>query len=103
MNIAVIATLIYGSLTLVGGILGYTKARSLPSLISGVISGVVLLGAAILQTQGIIGAKWLASALIILLIIVFIVRWLKTKKIMPAGIMVVVGVICLVLILQSAN
>ncbi|MGK7942995.1 MAG: TMEM14 family protein [Microcystaceae cyanobacterium] len=99
LSSSVIATLIYGILTLVGGIIGYLTARSRPSLISGLISGLLLIGTAILQLQGALWAKWLAVGLTVLLIAVFLFRWRKTKKIMPAGLMVGVGVACLVVML----
>ena len=35
--------LIFGGLTIVGGIIGYVKAGSLPSIIAGAITGVLLL------------------------------------------------------------
>jgi Transmembrane proteins 14C len=36
MNVAILATIAYGILTLVGGIIGYRQAKSQVSLISGV-------------------------------------------------------------------
>ena len=36
MTVPIIATLAYGALALLGGLLGYLKAKSKPSLISGV-------------------------------------------------------------------
>ena len=42
-------SLIYGALLLVGGVMGYTRAGSLPSLIAGAgLGGVVLLGSLML-------------------------------------------------------
>jgi uncharacterized membrane protein (UPF0136 family) len=99
LSSSVIATFIYGILTLIGGIVGYLKAKSRPSLISGLISGLLLIGAAILQFQGILWAKWLAIAVTALLIAVFLFRWRKTQKIIPAGVMVIVGVACLIVML----
>ncbi len=98
INLAVIASLIYGSLAIFGGLLGYIKVKSLPSLISGTFSGILLVIAAILQFQGIFWGKYLAIAVTLLLIVVFIIRWYKTKKVMPAGMMVIVGTACLVMI-----
>ena len=49
MNTAIIATTIYGVLLLIGGIIGYITARSKPSLISGVVSGLLLLATTFLE------------------------------------------------------
>ena len=40
----------YGVLALVGGVMGYVKAKSRASLIAGGISGLVLIGSAVLAT-----------------------------------------------------
>ena len=44
--------IIFGVLTLLGGIVGYAKAKSLPSLITGLIYGLTLLAAGILIFYG---------------------------------------------------
>lgn len=41
----------YGVLSLIGGVMGYVKAKSRASLIAGGVSGVVLLGSAALATS----------------------------------------------------
>ena len=42
---------IFGALTIIGGIIGYVKAGSLPSIIAGAITGVLLLIAASLLSS----------------------------------------------------
>ena len=49
---SIIATLIYGIVSLVGGLIGYFKAGSKVSLISGGISGILLLVCSYFQAQG---------------------------------------------------
>lgn len=44
--------IVFGILTFIGGIIGYTKAKSLPSLIVGVISGLALIAAGGLLIYG---------------------------------------------------
>jgi uncharacterized membrane protein (UPF0136 family) len=100
--IAIIATLFYGVLTLFGGVLGYVKAKSKPSLISGVVSGIILLLSGVLQLLGQTWALWLAIVVTAILVIVFIVRLVKTSKAMPAAIMIVFGVAALVIMLSEA-
>ena len=93
MNLAVAATIAYGLLAGLGGIWGYIKSRSKPSLISGCISGSLLLVAALMQSQGSSSGLWLAKVITLLLLVVFAIRLTKTKKLMPSGIMLVAGAI----------
>lgn len=91
MVIGIVAAIAYGLLALVGGVLGYTKGNSKISLISGGICGVLLIIGGVLQWQGIPWGLTLAIAVSILLIAVFIVRLIKTRKLMPATLMIVAG------------
>ena len=96
MSTAIIATLVYGLLAGFGGIWGYIKSKSKPSLISGCISGILLILAAWMQLQGYSFGLIFSQIIIALLVIVFAVRLLKTGKFMPSGIMLVAGVAALI-------
>lgn len=96
MNLAIAATIVYGLLSGLGGIWGYLKSQSKPSLISGCISGVLLLIAATMQIQGLNLGLLLSRIIVLLLAVVFTIRLVKTKKFMPSGIMLTAGVIVLV-------
>lgn len=98
-----VAAIVYGILSIVGGLLGYVKANSKVSLISGIISGLVLVASGLVQLLGVIpenpGQSWvrgIAIGVTVILTIVFVVRFQKTRKWMPAGMMVVVGVAALI-------
>ena len=95
-----IGTVFYGLLSIVGGVMGYVKSQSKVSLISGAVSGILLLILAGMMNSGKQWAVTVAVSIISLLIIVFIVRWLKTKKLIPALPMIFFGVVSLVLILS---
>ena len=99
MNLTIIAAIIYGLLALIGGIYGYLKAQSKASLISGIISGALLIFSAILQLQGQAWGLTLAIVVTGILVIVFGIRLVKTSKFMPAGLMVVLGIASLVIML----
>ncbi len=101
MNAATIATIIYAILLLLGGIMGYVSAKSKPSLISGVISGLLLCVTIILQLQQIALGLILAKIITGFLVLVFMIRLWKTRKFMPAGLMLVVSVAILVILLQT--
>lgn len=96
MDLVTLAAIGYGILAGVGGILGYTKARSQMSLISGLISGILLIIGGIAHQQNLGWGFPLSVAVTIALIAIFAVRFTKTRKFMPAGLMVVAGVLALI-------
>ena len=102
MNLGIIAAIAYGVLALFGGLMAYAKVKSKASLISGSISGSLLLVAALMQLQGFtqIGMI-LAQVITAALIVVFTIRLLKTRKFMPAGLMLVAGLVTLGIIFSS--
>src|SRR5437588_11891313 len=79
--------LIFGALTIVGGIIGYVKAGSLPSIIAGAITGVLLLIAGALLPEH--RAAGLATAFVISLLLAaqFVPKLIRPGKMMPAGLM----------------
>ena len=82
----------YGLLVLAGGVIGFVKAKSRASLIAGIVLGGLLGVAAGLLITGsavIAAALGLLSALV--LIARFLPAFMRTKKVMPAGAVVVVG------------
>lgn len=95
MNLGVLATIAYGLLNMIGGIVGYTKAGSKVSIIAGSISGLLLILSGVLQLQGQTWGLVLAAAIAALLVIVFTIRLSKTRQLMPAGLMTLLGVIAL--------
>ncbi|MFE4107330.1 TMEM14 family protein [Almyronema epifaneia] len=102
MNLGIVAAIAYGILALVGGVIGYKQAGSQVSLISGIVSGLLLILGGILQWQGVTWG-WILSLVVTgLLIVVFISRYLKTRKPMPAVLMVVAGIVALVALLNAA-
>ncbi|MEK0178608.1 MULTISPECIES: TMEM14 family protein [Microcoleus] len=88
MNLGIAAALGYGTLTLIGGIMGYVKAKSQASLISGLVSGSLLILAGIAQLMGQSWGLILAAAISAVLVVVFILRLVKTRKFMPAGMLI---------------
>ena len=92
---SIVALIVYGLVAIIGGIIGFTKSQSKASLISGSISGIGLLGSGIAAAQNQEWGKILGMAITSLLVIVFVVRLIKTQKFMPAGLMILGGVITL--------
>jgi uncharacterized membrane protein (UPF0136 family) len=93
--------LIFGALTIIGGVIGYVKAGSLPSIIAGAVTGVLLLIAGALLPEH--RAVGLATALVIslLLAVQFVPKFIRTGRTMPAGMMSILSVIGLVVALVA--
>src|SRR5205823_12983229 len=93
MGPAKIYFIVFGILTIAGGVVGYVKAGSLPSIIAGSITGVLLLVAAFLLPEH--HAVGLATAFIVSLLLAaqFVPKFVRTGRVMPAGMMSLLSVI----------
>jgi len=96
MTSSILAAFVYGLFTLLGGIMGFVKSRSQISLISGCFAGMLLLSGALAALRGNAWGLTMAMIVTAFLVIVFIGRWFKTRKVMPAGLMVGFGAIAFV-------
>ena len=87
---------VFGALTIIGGIIGYVKAGSVPSIIAGAITGLLLIIAAAILPEH--RAAGLATAFIVSLLLAgqFVPKLIRTGKVMPAGMMSILSVIGLV-------
>ncbi|HEY9760990.1 MAG TPA: TMEM14 family protein [Trichocoleus sp.] len=92
-----LAAIAYGVLAVVGGIMGYLQVQSKASLISGLVSGALLLLGGILWSRGIGAGIPLSLVVTAALVVVFIGRFRKTGKFMPAGLMIGLGAVALIL------
>jgi uncharacterized membrane protein (UPF0136 family) len=103
MNLGIIAAIAYGILAIGGGIMGYVKAKSKISLFAGVSCGILLIIAGILPLMGINWGLILASVIGTFLVITFISRLIKTRKLMPSALMIGAGVVAVgIMIYQIA-
>lgn len=84
---------IYIILLVVGGLIGFLKAKSKVSL----IMSAAFAAALSLCAAGIVFQPYMADILLALLIVVFAIRVVKTKKFMPAGLMLVITIVALAL------
>ena len=85
--------LVFGLLTIAGGVLGYVKAGSTASLVAGSISGVLLLVAAFLLPTNLLVGLTIALVVSLLLAGRFLPAYLKTGKLMPDGIMALLSIL----------
>ena len=88
--------IVFGVLTIVGGITGYVSKGSVPSIIAGSISGILLLAAGFLLAQYHTSGLVLALIVSILLAAQFIPKFFATWQMMPAGMMSILSVVGIV-------
>ena len=79
--------IIFGLLTIAGGIMGYVSKGSVPSIIAGSVSGVLLVLAAFLLPGNAVAGLLLAAVVSLLLAGRFVPVFVKTGNLMPAGMM----------------
>ncbi|MCA9406400.1 MAG: TMEM14 family protein [Candidatus Omnitrophica bacterium] len=89
----------YAVLLGVGGIIGYKKAGSKMSLISGLLSSTLICLALYLLTIDPFKGFLLAAIVSCLLETVFTLRLIKTKKFMPSGLLMILSLIVFVVCL----
>lgn len=84
---------VFGLVAAGGGVMGFVKAKSKPSLIAGVASGALLFASSGLYCTGRIVAAAVLSGLVSLALVGrFLPAFMKTKKAMPAGLVAALGV-----------
>ena len=95
MNVATIMW-IYIALLVMGGLIGFLKGKSKVSLNMsiGFAAALTVCNIKVLEPNL---ARTIADVLMVLLLIVFGIRLAKTKKFMPAGMMLVVTLAALIL------
>ncbi|MEY2480267.1 MAG: hypothetical protein QOI04_1194 [Verrucomicrobiota bacterium] len=93
--------IVFGLLTIAGGVLGYVKAGSTVSIIAGSISGILLLLAAFLLPDRVVAGLAVGGIVSLLLAAQFIPKFIRTGKPMPAGMMSILSLIGIVMALVA--
>ncbi|HEY5753122.1 MAG TPA: TMEM14 family protein [Chthoniobacterales bacterium] len=100
IDITKIYYFIFGLITLLGGVMGFVKAGSKASIISGSVAGGLLAAAGVLlitlRDKPHVG---LGVGIVITLALLsrFLPQFLSTHKFMPAGMITVLGIISIIL------
>ncbi len=100
LSLAAVYYFVFATLTQIGGIIGFIKAKSKASLIAGLVSGALLDFAGILLIINPERTKiGLGVGLVVTLLLLgrFAPAFLRTKKFMPAGMIFFLGLISLAL------
>ncbi len=96
--------LIYGILVAVIGAYGYFKASSIPSLIAGVVSGVLLLAAAFAMMRGSYRLGWVAALVVAILLLGRFARpAFAESQLWPGGVMVALSFLAVIALLIGRN
>ncbi len=88
--------IVFGLLTIAGGIMGYVKAGSTISLIAGAICGILLLAAAFLLPANVVAGLVIGGLVSLLLAAQFLPAFFRTGKMMPAGMMSLLSILGIV-------
>jgi uncharacterized membrane protein (UPF0136 family) len=101
ISAAKIYFLVFGLLTIAGGVVGYIKAGSMASIVAGSISGVLLVVAAFLLPEHQGAGLILALAVSLLLAAQFVPKFFRTFKVMPAGLMSVLSALGIIVAIAA--
>ncbi len=93
--------IVFGLLTIVGGVIGYVRAGSMASIIAGSISGILLLVAAFLLPANVVAGLAIVAVVSVLLAGRFVPAFIQTGSFMPAGMMSILSVIGIVMALVA--
>jgi uncharacterized membrane protein (UPF0136 family) len=94
--------LIYGLLVAAGGVMGYVRKDSMPSLIAGGLSGVALVGAAVAMMKGAYSAGWWISLIVGLALVGHFGRKAVSEgfTMMPGGMVIILSIIVIAALLM---
>ena len=90
-----IVLIVYGVIVAGGGVMGFKKAASKSSLMMGSVSGLALVISGVMFLFGSSHGADIGLGVNFALVLVFLMRYLKTLKMMPAGLMLAISVIVL--------
>ncbi|MCL5098516.1 MAG: TMEM14 family protein [Candidatus Omnitrophica bacterium] len=86
----------YVILLLLGGLIGFFKAKSKISLVVSALFAALLALAAIPEVLQPAFARNMANIIMAILLVIFAVRLSQTKKFMPSGLMLIVTIVVLI-------
>ena len=89
---------VYIVLLLVGGLIGFFKAKSKVSLITSAVFAAILILTTLRNVFKPAFSLTLADVTLVVLLVVFAVRLAKTKKFMPSGLILIATVVVLALL-----
>jgi uncharacterized membrane protein (UPF0136 family) len=86
---------IYIVLLVIGGLIGFLKAKSKISLITSILFAIILGFVAVDQPKPIFSVEW-SWGILSFLALIFFIRLLRTKKFMPSGMMLLITAVAII-------
>lgn len=90
-QVSYIISNIYAALLVIGGVMGFVKAHSKISLMTGIVSGILVFLACKFGTQKPKEGYLFVAAISLVLAIFFSLRFTATHAFMPAGLMLILS------------
>jgi uncharacterized membrane protein (UPF0136 family) len=100
MRTTAIIVWVYALMMAVGGVFGYLKVHSKASLISGLGFGLILLYTGYEVWNGSRENLWASAIIAALLMVIFAIRLVKTRRFMPGGMLALLSMVTLVIFLN---
>lgn len=97
LGLAKIYFIVFGLLTVAGGVIGYVSKGSVPSIVAGAVCGILLLTGAFLMPTHVVAGLAITAIVSLLLAGQFVPKFIKSGQVMPAGMMSVLSVIGIVM------
>jgi uncharacterized membrane protein (UPF0136 family) len=94
-----LSLIIYGAFMALGGLLAYARDKNAIARNIGGFVGIILIACGALGWFGIRGGTYTGLVMTILMTLLFMARYRKTKKVRPAGLMMVISIIVAVLVI----
>ena len=100
-KLVITTSTIYGILLIIGGIIGFLKAHSKWSLITGVISGLLIFIACKLGSSNPKNGYLYIAAISLSLTALFIIKFAASHVFMPSGLMLILSTLTFVIAAKS--
>lgn len=91
--------MLFGILTIIGGIVGYTSTGYWEPLVAGLVAGVILISGALQMQKGARSGIFTTLFVTLLLLAYAIYRMIIDGTFMPGGVMIIVSAISLLLLI----
>ncbi len=101
MQITALMVWVYAAVVLLGGVMGWVKARSKASVYSGLTFGVLLILCGLAMWDGRRIGLTTATGIAVALTVIMGVRFAKSKKFMPAGLMAGLSAVMVVVLVMA--
>lgn len=101
IEISKVALIVLAALSFIGGIIGFVKSKSKASIVAGTISAILLGISYYISLGDPFTGLLIGTNITLMLSIMFVVRYFKTRKFMPSGLMIVFSAITFITLVYT--